>query len=132
MKSPVSTPRRIRGEIVLTGLRSSVPTPSKRKATRSKKARRKTIRLKQIRSSVGKPREVREAVKALGLGKLYQFVELPDTKEVRGLMAKANYMLSKLDGPDILFPLEKSTLGDERIRDVVEAVRAESIRAGRK
>jgi large subunit ribosomal protein L30 len=109
-----------------------MPVPSKRKTTRSKKARRKTIRLKQIRSSVGKPREVREALKALGLGKLYQFVELPDPKEVRGLMAKAPYMLSKLDGPDILFPLEKSTLGEERIRDVVEAVRAEAIRAGRK
>jgi large subunit ribosomal protein L30 len=83
------------------------------------------VRLKQIRTSIGRPRETREALKALGLGKLYQFVELPDTKEVRALIAKVPHMLSILDGPDILFPLEKSTLGDERIRDVVEAVRAE-------
>lgn len=84
-----------------------------------------------MRSSVGKPREVRNALMALGLGKLLQFVELPDTKEVRGLIAKAPHMLSILDGPDILFPpLEESTLGYDRIRDVVEAVRAERIRAG--
>jgi large subunit ribosomal protein L30 len=99
-------------------------TPSKRKQVRLKKARSKTVRLKQIRTSVGRPRETREALKALGLGTLYQFIELPDTKEVRGLIAKVPHMVSILDGPDILFPLEKSTLGDERIRDVVEAVRA--------
>ena len=83
------------------------------------------VRLKQIRTSIGRPRETREALKALGLGKLFQFVELPDTKEVRALIAKAPQMVSILDGPDILFPLEKSTLDYERLRDVIEAVRAE-------
>jgi large subunit ribosomal protein L30 len=101
-----------------------MPTPPKRKLVRPKKARRKTLRLKQVRTSIGRPRETRDALKALGLGKLYQFIELPDTKEVRGLIAKVPHMVSILDGPDILFPLEKSTLGEERIRDVVEAVRA--------
>jgi ribosomal protein L30/L7E len=68
---------------------------------------------------------MREALKALGLGKLYAFSELPDTQEVRSMIAKVPHLLSILDGPDILFPHEKSTLGEERIRDVVEAVRAE-------
>ncbi len=67
---------------------------------------------------------MRGALKALGLGKLYAFSELPDTQEVRGMIAKVPHLLSILDGPDILFPREKSTLGEERIRDVVEAVRA--------
>lgn len=103
-----------------------MPVPTKRKLVGLKKSRGKKIRLKQIRSSVGKPRELRDALKALGLGKLFQFVELSDTKEVRGLIAKAPQMLSILDGPDILFPpLEECTLGYERLRDVVEAVRAE-------
>ena len=102
-----------------------MPTPPKRKPVHPKKARRKTVRLKQVRTSIGKPRETRETLKALGLGKLYQFIELPDTKEVRGLIAKVPHMVSILDGPDILFPLEKSTLGEERLRDVIEAVRAE-------
>jgi ribosomal protein L30, bacterial/organelle len=102
-----------------------MPVPAKRKTTRLKRTRVKTVRLKQIRTSTGRPRDTRETLKALGLGKLYQFVELRDTKEVRCLIAKVPHMVSILDGPDILFPLEKSTLGEERIRDVVEAVRAE-------
>jgi large subunit ribosomal protein L30 len=86
--------------------------------------KRKMIRLKQIRKGVGAPREVRDALKALGLGELYKFSEIPDTKEVRALVAKVGGLISILDGPDILFPREKSTLGEERIRDMVEAVRA--------
>ena len=101
-----------------------MPSTSKRKPVDPKKAR-KTVRLKQVRTSIGRPRETRETLKALGLGKLYQFIEIPDTKEVRGLIAKVPHMVSILDGPDILFPLEKSTLGEERIRDAVEAVRAQ-------
>jgi large subunit ribosomal protein L30 len=86
--------------------------------------KRKMIRLKQIRKGVGATREVRGALKALGLGKLYQFSEIPDTKEVRRLIDKVPHLVSILDGPDILFPREKSTLGEERIRDMVEAARA--------
>jgi ribosomal protein L30/L7E len=86
--------------------------------------KRKMIRLKQIRKGVGATREMRSALKALGLGKLYQFSEIPDTKEVRALVAKVGGLISILDGPDILFPREKSTLGEERIRDMVEAARA--------
>ena len=82
------------------------------------------VRLKQVRRGVGATREMRDALKALGLGKIYAFSELPDTQEVRGMIAKVPHLLSILDGPDILFPREKSTLGEERIRDVVEAVRA--------
>jgi large subunit ribosomal protein L30 len=87
-------------------------------------SKRKMIRLKQIRSGVGATREMRDALKALGLGKRFKFSELPDTKEVRGMIAKVPHMVSILDGPDILFPREKSTLGVERILDAVEAVRA--------
>jgi large subunit ribosomal protein L30 len=82
------------------------------------------IRLKQVRSNVGTTREMREALKALGLGKLFQFSEIPDTKDVRIALAKVPHMVSILDGPDILCPREKSTLGSDRIRDAVEAVRA--------
>jgi len=106
------------------GLSLGMPDATKPKKFRLRRLRGKTIRLKQIRSATGSPRTVRETLKALGLGKLYQFAELPNTKEVRDLITKAPHMLSILDGPDILFPLEKSTLGAERIREAVEAVRA--------
>jgi len=87
-------------------------------------SRRKTIRLKQIRSGVRATREMRDALKSLGLGKRFMFSEIPDTKAVRAAIAKVPHMVSILDGPDILFPREKSTLGIDRIIDAVEAVRA--------
>lgn len=73
-----------------------------------------------------------DALKALGLGEVYKFSEIPDTKEVRKLMAKVGGLISILHGPDILFPREESTLGDERIRDMVEAARAQMKKASRK
>ena len=93
--------------------------------------RRKVIPLKQIRSGAGATREVRDALKALGLGELYKFVKLPNTREVRDLIMKVGYFVSILDGPDILFPRGKSTLGVDRIRDVVEEVRAAQKEAAR-
>ena len=92
------------------------------RATTKKK---KMISLKQVRSAARTTREARETLKALGLGKLYDFQRLPDTKEVRAMIEKVGHLVSILDGPDILFPTGKSTLGIERLREAVEAVRAE-------
>jgi ribosomal protein L30/L7E len=94
--------------------------------------KRKMIRLKQIRRGVDATQEVHAALKALGLGEIYKFSEIPDTKEVRKLMAEVGGLISILHGPDILFPREASTLGDERIRDMVEAVRAQIKKDSRK
>jgi ribosomal protein L30 len=70
--------------------------------------KRKMISLKQIRSAARVTREARETLKALGLGKLYDFHRLPDTKEVRSMVAKVGHLVSILDGPDILFPSKKT------------------------
>jgi ribosomal protein L30/L7E len=66
--------------------------------------KRKMIRLKQIRKGAGATREMQSALKALGLGELYKFSEIPDSKEVRALVAKVGGLISILHGPDILFP----------------------------
>jgi large subunit ribosomal protein L30 len=87
--------------------------------------KKKMISLKQVRSAARVSREARETLKALGLGRLYDFQRVPDTKEVRSMIAKVGHLVSILDGPDILFPTEKTTLGIERLREAVEAVRAE-------
>jgi len=92
------------------------------RATAKKK---KMLSLKQVRSAARVTREARETLKALGLGRLFDFQRVPDTKEVRAMIEKVGHLVSILDGPDILFPTEKSTLGIERIRQAVEAVRAE-------
>ena len=47
-----------------------------------------------------------------------------DPRLIAAMIAKVGHLVSILDGPDILFPTGKSTLGRERIREAVEAVRA--------
>jgi large subunit ribosomal protein L15 len=44
---------------------------------------KKTVRIRQVRSGIGCPIEMREIFKALGLGKMHCVAERADTKEVR-------------------------------------------------
>ena len=53
----------------------------------------KTIRLRQVRSGIGCPVEMRETLKALGLGKMHRVSERADTKEVRGMIAKIPHLV---------------------------------------
>jgi large subunit ribosomal protein L30 len=63
-------------------------------ATSSKKS---TLRLKQIRSGIGCPVEMRETLKALGLGKMNRVSERVDTKEVRGMIAKIPHLVEVME-----------------------------------
>jgi len=58
---------------------------------------RKTIRVKQVRSGIGCPRAMRETLKALGLGKMHRIAERPDTKEVRGMIAKIPHLVQVVE-----------------------------------
>jgi large subunit ribosomal protein L30 len=60
-------------------------------------AERKTIKVKQVRSGIGCPREMRETLKALGLGKMHRVAERPDTKEVRGMIAKIPHLVQVVE-----------------------------------
>jgi large subunit ribosomal protein L30 len=60
-------------------------------------AERKTIKVKQVRSGIGCPREMRETLKALGLGKMHRVSERPDTKEVRGMIRKIPHLVQVVD-----------------------------------
>lgn len=53
----------------------------------------KTVRIKQIRSGIGCPVEMRETLKALGLRKLHQVVERENSRETRGMIAKISHLL---------------------------------------
>lgn len=57
----------------------------------------KTIRIKQVRSGIGCPREMRETLKALGLGKMHRIAERADTREVRGMIAKIPHLVAVVD-----------------------------------
>lgn len=59
----------------------------------AKKADGKMIRIRQIRSGIGCPVEMRETLKALGLGRMNRVAERVDTKEVRGMIAKIPHLV---------------------------------------
>jgi large subunit ribosomal protein L30 len=53
----------------------------------------KTLRIRQVRSVIGTRREHREVVRGLGLRRVRDVVERPDTPAVRGMIAKVRYLL---------------------------------------
>ncbi|HEX2644023.1 MAG TPA: 50S ribosomal protein L30 [Thermoanaerobaculia bacterium] len=59
----------------------------------NKNASGKTIRIRQVKSSIGTRREHREVLRGLGLRRIRHEVERPDTPEVRGMVAKVQYLL---------------------------------------
>jgi large subunit ribosomal protein L30 len=66
----------------------------------AKKADKKSggmIKLRQIRSGIGCPVEMRETLRALGLGKMHRVAERKDTKEVRGMIAKIPHLVEVVE-----------------------------------
>jgi large subunit ribosomal protein L30 len=60
-------------------------------------ATKKTIRIRQVRSGIGCPIEMRETLRALGLGKMHRVSERADTKEVRGMIAKIPHLVEVVE-----------------------------------
>jgi large subunit ribosomal protein L30 len=67
----------------------------KLKLFRSKKKNTdaKTIRIRQVRSGIACPIEMRETLKALGLGRINRISERVDTPSVRGMIAKIPHLV---------------------------------------
>ncbi|HYM61154.1 MAG TPA: 50S ribosomal protein L30 [Thermoanaerobaculia bacterium] len=57
----------------------------------------KKIRIRQIGSGIGCPVEMRETLKALGLGRMHRVAERVDTKEIRGMVAKIPHLVQIVD-----------------------------------
>lgn len=51
------------------------------------------LRVTLVKSIIGKPKKHRDIVAGLGLNKLNRTIELQDTPEIRGMIAKINHML---------------------------------------
>jgi large subunit ribosomal protein L30 len=58
---------------------------------------KKTIKLKQIGSPIRRPSSQRQILAGLGLGKMHRVVELEDTPEVRGAVAKLPHLVTVID-----------------------------------
>ena len=55
------------------------------------------IKLKQIGSPIRRPESQKRILVGLGLGKMNRVVELEDTAEVRGAIAKLPHMVAVVD-----------------------------------
>jgi len=55
------------------------------------------IKLKQIGSPIRRPESQKKILVGLGLGKMNRVVELEDTAEVRGAIAKLPHMVAVVD-----------------------------------
>jgi len=60
-------------------------------------AKAKTIKVKQIGSPIRRPKDQRATLVGLGLNKMHKVVELQDTPEVRGAVAKLPHLVAIVD-----------------------------------
>jgi large subunit ribosomal protein L30 len=51
------------------------------------------IKIKLVRSVIGRPEKHRKTIEALGLKKIGQVVEKEDTPQIRGMIALVDYMV---------------------------------------
>ncbi|NTZ42685.1 50S ribosomal protein L30 [Altererythrobacter sp. SALINAS58] len=60
-------------------------------------AKNSTIKIRQISSPIRRPKNQRETLVGLGLNKMHKTVELQDTPEVRGAIAKLPHLVQIVD-----------------------------------
>ncbi|MCR9257370.1 MAG: 50S ribosomal protein L30 [Alphaproteobacteria bacterium] len=57
------------------------------------KAKNATIRVKQVGSPIGRPKDQLATLKGLGLNKMHRVRELEDTPAVRGMVNKISHLV---------------------------------------
>ena len=56
-----------------------------------------TIKIKQIKSKIGAPKDQKITLQALGLHKISQVVEVEDTPSARGMIRKVHHLVTVVD-----------------------------------
>ena len=59
----------------------------------SKKETASTVKIKWVRSFIGCPRDMRQAIRGLGFRRMHQVVERQDTPAIRGMIAKVHHLV---------------------------------------
>ncbi len=59
----------------------------------AKKSAAKTLKITLVKSTIGQIPKTRATIKAMGLKKLHQTVELPDNEATRGQIQKVRHMV---------------------------------------
>ncbi len=58
-----------------------------------------TLKITLVRSTIGEKPKTRATVESLGLRKIHQTVERPDTPDVRGMVFRAKHLLDVEETP---------------------------------
>lgn len=56
-----------------------------------------TIKIKQIKSKIGAPKDQKSTLQALGLRKISQVVEVEDTPSARGMIRKVHHLVTVVE-----------------------------------
>ena len=62
-------------------------------------AKAKTLRIRQVRSTIGRPRKQRQVLRSLGLRRIRHEVVRLDTPAVRGMVAKIPHLVEIVEEP---------------------------------
>jgi large subunit ribosomal protein L30 len=58
----------------------------------------KTIRIRQVKSASGHPRDQHLTIRALGIRRLREVVEHNDTPQIRGMIFKVRHLVEVVEG----------------------------------
>ncbi|HYM50743.1 MAG TPA: 50S ribosomal protein L30 [Candidatus Limnocylindrales bacterium] len=58
-----------------------------------------TLRITYVRSAIGHRRDQKETIQALGLRRLHQSVERPDSPQLRGMIHKVRHLVAVSEEP---------------------------------
>lgn len=53
----------------------------------------KKLRIKQVKSGIGKPLRQKRTIEALGIKKMYQEIEVLETPQILGMIAKVKHLI---------------------------------------
>ena len=56
-----------------------------------------TIKIQQIKSKIGFPKDQKATLQALGLHKISQIVEVEDNPSIRGMIRKVHHLVNVID-----------------------------------
>ena len=65
--------------------------------TKAQSKANKTIKIRQVRSSIGTPQSHRDTLRGLGLRRIRHTVERQDSPAVRGMVAKVPYLVEVVE-----------------------------------
>ena len=58
----------------------------------------KTIRIRQIKSAGGHPKDQERTVRALGIHRMHEIIEHDDTPQIRGMIFKVRHLVEVVEG----------------------------------